>query len=210
MHVHVYIRSLTPSRSKARCCKGFGRVVFSNLTDSWFSFTSTVFQLMVARSISKVRKLCTGEPLSVTLVLALRIATAERCAGATIFLAAGGGIGSVMIIEKDWSQAISHLPFHIVGERTEENVALHPVGQAMVYQGAALRSMLFMLRNARSTWLKLLFGPHCFACAQNLFRHALRISISPIESLFVCDGSIVSCKAEALSNQSKSRNAWPP
>jgi len=52
MGLPVYNRSFTPSKSNARCWRGVGRVIFSNLAVSAESASSTVFLVMVARSES--------------------------------------------------------------------------------------------------------------------------------------------------------------
>jgi len=71
MTITVCATSLAPSKSMARCCRGTGCAIFSNLTGSrMIGLTPTVLLAMVAISARRVRKLRTGKPSSVSFVLA--------------------------------------------------------------------------------------------------------------------------------------------
>src|SRR3970282_2811344 len=80
-----YIQVETPSKSKARCCRGVGVVTLSKLSALaslvWLWFFTTV-----ARSFRGVWKLCTTAPSSVRLLEALRAALGLLRAGATMEL----------------------------------------------------------------------------------------------------------------------------
>src|SRR5436309_14330987 len=75
-------RWLTPSRSRAWCCRGVG-VVTSWKPGRAGSADWIWLRQMVARSASRLVKLCTGRPAGVRLAAALAAAREERAAGAT-------------------------------------------------------------------------------------------------------------------------------
>ncbi len=79
--VNGYIRGDTPSSSKQRCCTGVGCVCKGKLAA--VSATCIVLTVSVPRSVSSVRKLCTGRSSAVRLRDALARAAGERLAGAT-------------------------------------------------------------------------------------------------------------------------------
>src|SRR4029453_7541828 len=85
-------RGLTPRSSKACRCGGVG-VVTSRKPGSAGSAGAIVFRQIVARSASRVAKLCTGRSPGVCLVAALARARGERAAGATGLVRAAEAAG---------------------------------------------------------------------------------------------------------------------
>src|SRR5260221_9517353 len=75
-------RWLTPSRPRACRCRGVG-VVTSWKAGRAGSAGWIWLRQMVARSVSRLSKLCTGWPAGVRLAAALASARGERAAGAT-------------------------------------------------------------------------------------------------------------------------------
>ena len=82
------------SRVKTSRCSAVGRVRTSN-GSAPDTRRTTRFLVIVARSPSRVRKLCTGRPSAVRLLRAFSLAASETCAGATMEVrAASAAAGS--------------------------------------------------------------------------------------------------------------------
>ena len=118
-------RWLTPSRSRACRWIGVGVVTIWKPGRSG-SAGWMWFRQMVARSRSRVAKLCTGWPSWVRLVAALASAFAERVAGATGLVPGGLGGWLVVVGEQHGRQAGLHVPGDVVGEHPQEHVRADP------------------------------------------------------------------------------------
>ncbi len=107
--------------------------------------TVTVFSAMVRRSSSRVWKLCAGSALRASfLVVLLR---GFDHGGSPGF--AGGGLG---IVEQHRRQGAAHVPLDVIGEHAQEYTRPHPILEAVMNRARTLRSTLFKLRKARSTF----------------------------------------------------------
>src|SRR6516225_3404729 len=120
-----------PRRSWAFCWRGVGRAV--SVKVCWGSRAVTrVFRVRVARSASRVRKLCTGRPSSVRPVVCLVMALAERSALATT-LARNASAASFSVSSYSMGgQALAHVPFQVICEHAQKHVGAHAVGQPVV------------------------------------------------------------------------------
>src|SRR5450755_1676719 len=85
-------RWLTPSRSRAWRCRGVG-VVTRRKAGRAGSAGWIWLRQMVARSVSRLVRLCRGRPLLVCLAAALARARGERAAGATGLVRAAWAAG---------------------------------------------------------------------------------------------------------------------
>src|SRR2546429_2749879 len=94
---YAYPRWLeTPSSSRARRWMGVGVVMMVKAGRPWAGWMRLA--AMVARSASRVARLCTGSPSAVTLVVSFASAAGERPAGAARLgggAPAGGGGGAL-------------------------------------------------------------------------------------------------------------------
>jgi hypothetical protein len=73
----------TPSKSKALCCKEVAIVCLSKLTETPPNLGCTRFLFIVAKFLSKVRKLGTGKRSEVRFVAAFRFAGVSDLTGTT-------------------------------------------------------------------------------------------------------------------------------
>jgi hypothetical protein len=85
----------------------------------------------VARSASKLWKLCTGRPSSVRPVVSLLIAAGDRCALATMLSHRFDSVLVGVVVEHR-RQTGAHVPVDVIGEHAEEDVGAHAVGQPVV------------------------------------------------------------------------------
>jgi hypothetical protein len=79
--------------------------------------TVALFSARVARSRSRLRKLCSGRSSSVRRVVALRRVAGDRSAGATIDIRSASA-AAWSFIEQQRRQALAHVELHIVGRMT--------------------------------------------------------------------------------------------
>ena len=91
-----------------------------------------VLRASVARSASSERKLCTGRPSSVRPVVCLVTAAGERWACATTLVRERLGGLLVGVVEQHRRQALTHVPFEIVGQHAEEDMRAHAIGQPVI------------------------------------------------------------------------------
>src|SRR6516162_242838 len=114
----AYAAGVTPRRSRARCCM---RVGVARMVVRRSGPRRTTLRVSVARSPSRVRKLCTGSgspsPGSVRLWTALRCAAGEGSAFAT-----GDARCRIVLVEQHRSEALTHVPFQIIGQHAEQDV----------------------------------------------------------------------------------------
>ena len=85
--------------------------------------------MSVARSPSRVWKLCTGQFAiagSVRLRAALRCAAGEGSALATGEARAASRGGAVGLVEQHRGEAPTHVPLQIIGQHAEQDVGAHP------------------------------------------------------------------------------------
>ena len=82
----------------------------------------------VARSSSRVRKLCTGQPAAVRLRRALSCARGETRAGATTEVRVASALARSSSSNSNGVSALAHRPFHVVREHTQQDMRTHPVG----------------------------------------------------------------------------------
>ena len=71
---------------------------------------------MVARSVIRLVKLCTGVSSSVRLRAAFFSASSERCAGATGSARLAAAVGLSLSVNEDWGQGLFHVPADVVGQ----------------------------------------------------------------------------------------------
>ena len=71
---------------------------------------------MVARSVSRLVKLCTGVSSWVRLRAALVSASIGALGGRDGVGAFGGCGGFVVVVEQDWGQGLFHVPADVVGQ----------------------------------------------------------------------------------------------
>lgn len=74
-------------------------------------------------------KLCTGAPSSVIFVAALRSARSDRCAFATAEARFWRAACFVVVIEEQWGEGATHVPFDIEGEHAEKDVGPDSFGK---------------------------------------------------------------------------------
>ena len=82
---------------------------------------------MVARSASRVQKLCTGRPLPACLAAALARARGERAAGATGLVRAARAAGLSSSVNRTGSEPVVHVPGEVVRQHPQEHVRPDPL-----------------------------------------------------------------------------------
>src|SRR5215813_4665841 len=115
-------RQEMPSSSRAWRWTGVGVVMMVKAgrpAAGWM-----VLAAMVARSWSRVARLCTGWPSAVCLVVSLASAEGERPAGA-----GGPGGGGVVVFEQHGRELVLHVPGDVVGEHADQRVGADPAGE---------------------------------------------------------------------------------
>ena len=86
-----------------------------------------VLRQMVARSVSRLAKLCTGIAAGVCLVAALASAVGERAAAAPGLCRASWAAGLVVVGEQDGREPGLHVPGDVVRDHPQEHVRAEPV-----------------------------------------------------------------------------------
>src|SRR5882724_6533933 len=100
------------------------------------------------------------EPFSGALAGALCLGAWRRLCGGDD--RGGFGLVGLGVVEEDGLETLAHVPLDVVGEHAQEDVCTHASLERWI--GRILRSTVFRLRKACSTWARLLYD-RTVACA---------------------------------------------
>ena len=107
---------------------GVGRVMTSNGSVPGRR-GATVLRVTVARSLSKVRKLCTAIGSSLATGLGLcGFGYLGRCHDGCAY---GFGTLAVLVVEQHGPELLAHVPFHVVGQHAQHDVGADSLGAAL-------------------------------------------------------------------------------
>ena len=185
---------VSPSRLKTCCWNGLVSVSCSNRRTCFPVAARQVLLHRVPSALSRVRRLCTGQPSSVVLGALFRAGALGRL-GRGHRVAGPAGRVEVVVLEEDGRQGGAQMVFDVVGEHAQEDVRAHvhvlampdgPHAQVDAFQAAE------GLRDVPET----LVGAHDVGGAHGVSAFAGADDVDAVERGLAGDGGVVAFDAQ--------------